>query len=122
MQAGVAQQLAAALRHDGDRAALLQVLDPLIDDLRVGDIGPQEQQVVVREGAAEVQYRVAVGGLHQAERHLHPADRRLPGIRSLNYAGISHERAPPSVMLACQAYWKNLNYASSRSHRISTPA
>ena len=58
------------LGDDRDDAAEIHVVEPRIDDVRIGDVNAKEEQVVLREFARELQQRLAVSPLQQAQRNV----------------------------------------------------
>ena len=60
VDAGVGRELTVNLGEQRDRISVLDVIDPLLDDVTVGDVGAQEEQVVGREVPGEIDYLVEV--------------------------------------------------------------
>src|SRR5207244_248297 len=73
---------------DRDRAVGGHVLHPLSDDLRIGDVRSEEEEILLGQRSRERNDAVRVGG-----RHLAQADRRVvvegyaPGIIPLAFRG-----------------------------------
>ena len=53
VDAGVADELAVGLGDDGGSIAAVDIAEPFRDAGGLGDIGAQEEQIVLRQGAGE---------------------------------------------------------------------
>src|ERR1700719_1604154 len=66
MDAGVGGQLAVDLGEQRDGMSVLDVVDPLMDNVSVRDVGAEEEQIVSGQGLGEIDYPVEVARFHDA--------------------------------------------------------
>src|SRR5271155_4717805 len=80
------------------------VIDPALNDGAVGDVGAQEQQVVDRKVAGEVDYFVEVSGFHHADDGVVAvAQFQLHRIGAIGFYLFGHLEPPrvPRTELPC---------------------
>src|SRR5271166_217287 len=91
MDAGVGGEVAVDLGQQRDGVPILDVVDPSLDDVAVGDVGAQEQQVVGRQVPGEFDNFVEVIGSHDANGGVVTvAQFNLNWIRTIGFDLLGH--------------------------------
>ncbi len=75
--------------------AVLDVINPALNDVAVGDVGAEEEQVVGGEVASEIDYFVeVVGGHHADDGVMAVAQFKLNWIRAIGLDLFGHWNLP----------------------------
>src|ERR1700723_2469562 len=104
MDAGVGGQLALDLGQQRDGMSVLDVVDPLLDDVTVRDVGAEEEQIVGGQALGEIDYPVEVARLHDADGGTAAvAQFKLHWIRTIGLDLLGHRNLRRKLLWASAA-------------------
>src|SRR5580700_1877786 len=99
MDAGVGRELAVHFGQQRDGMSVLDVVDPLLDDVAVRDVGAEEEQIVSGQVAGEIDYPVEVARLHDADGGaVAVAQFKLNWIGAISLDLLGHRNLPSQLI------------------------
>ena len=91
VDAGVGGEFAVDFGQQRDGVAVLDVINPTLHDAAVGDVGAEEEEVVGREAAGEIDDAVEIVGAHHAnDGAVAVAQFKLNRIRAISFDLFGH--------------------------------
>ena len=104
MDAGIGGEFAVDFGEQGDGVAVLDVIDPSLDDCTIGDVGAQEEQVVDGQVPGEIDNFVgSPGSITRMTALCAVAQFELDWIRAIGFYLFGHLEPPRTVTTRAQA-------------------